>query len=205
MTIIAMIAISGCGDSNETKKETSVYCGLFTKQLVEGLVGHDQISVADEEISSDAATCTIYDDKTGRVLLGLTAIPKVDEKTDEAEAKGWVDFNQGKPLAVPALAEVGPGGASTAEMTLADGTKQPAVSVGVVMKTHVAKIMYRPVEGRYGSTAEDVVEIAKDLDANLAKLPASAENADTNSQGSPVDESRDVAVAATSWLSKRLG
>lgn len=202
------MAISGCGDSNPTEKETSVYCGLFTKQLIEDLVGHDQISVADEEISSEAVTCTIYDDKTGRVLIGLTAIPKVDERTDAAEAKGWVDFGQGKPLAVPALAEVGTGGASTAEITLADGTKQPAVSVGVVMTTHVAKIMYRPVEGRYGATAEDVVEIAKDLDANLAKLPASAETDNTNSQESPAitEDSPGVDVVVTaSDLSNRLG
>lgn len=205
VTIIVMFAFSGCGDSNETKKETSVYCGLFTKQMVEDLVGHDQISVADEEISSDAASCTVYDDKTGRVLIGLTAIPKVDEKTDAAEAKGWVAFNKGEPLEVPGLAEVGPGEASTAEITLADGTKQPAVSVGVVTKTHVAKLMYRPVEGRFGATAEDVVEIAKDIDANLAKLPASTE---TNSQEPPVttDESPDVDVVVTaSTLSSRLG
>jgi hypothetical protein len=208
MATILMMVISGCGDSNETKKETSVYCGLFTKQLIEDLVGHDQISVADEEVSSEAVTCTVYDDKTGRVLIGLTAVPKIDEKTDVAEAKGWVDFNQGKPLAVPALAEVGAGGASTAEITLADGTKQPAVSAGVVMKTHVAKIMYRPVEGRYGTTAEDVVEIAKDLDANLAKLPASAEAADSNSQESPSttgdSPGADVVVTASD-LSSRLG
>lgn len=208
VAIIMMMAISGCGDSNGTRKETSVYCGLFTKKVVEDLVGHDQISVTDEEISPDVVSCTVYDDKTGRVLIGVTAVPKVDEKTDEAEAKGWVDFNEGKPLSVPALAEVGPGGASTSEVTLTDGSKQPAVAVGVVAKTHVVKLMYRPAEGRYGTTAEDVGEIVKDLAERLDELPASTETSGTNSQGTPkvADETSDVAAsAAYAKLSSRLG
>lgn len=204
--LLLAVFVAGCGSTTSPKKESTMYCGLFTKSVVEELAGHDELKATDVEVDAEMANCTVYDLKADRVLATVSAVPlgeRMSRSEAEKAAKSFAEYNEGEDLSV-SLADFGSGQARTSEYTSTGGQKMPMVSLGVVTDTHLLKVLYRPVDGRFGTTAEDIVSLAKDLDANLVELQPSAEATDSGAQSPPV--APDVAVVATSsFLSDRLG
>lgn len=207
--LLLAVFVAGCGGTPSPKKESTMYCGLFTKSVVEELAGHGELKATDVEVDTEMANCTIYDLKADRVLATVSAVPlgeRMSRSEAEKAAKSFAEYNQGEDLSV-SLDGLGSGQARTSEYTSTGGQKMPMVSLGVVTNTHLLKVLYRPVDGRFGTTAEDVVSLAKDLDTNLVALQPSAEATDSGAHSPPVAPGRaDVAASATSsFLSNRLG
>lgn len=204
--LLLAVFVAGCGSTTSPKKESTMYCGLFTKSVVGELAGHDELKATDVEVDTEMANCTIYDLKADRVLATVSAVPlgeRMSRSEAEKAAKSFAEYNQGEDLPV-SLTDLGSGQARTSEYTSTGGQKMPLVSLGVVTDTHLLKVLYRPVDGRFGTTAEDIVSLAKDLDANLGELQPSAEATESGAQAPSV--APDVAVVATSaFLSDRLG
>jgi hypothetical protein len=182
-------------------------CGLINADVIQQVAPKIDVGVRGEHVSSEEARCFLYNKDSSKTFVtvdsrklhddGLAQRKRVDEFVADADAE---------VVSLPSLDDLGYGRVAVAAPSSPDSGTPTEVFLAVVTDTQLIRIIYRPVDGATGDPAEDAVTIAKDLDANLARVQSDQESDSSAPLESPADPGLDVSAAATpSWLSSRLG
>lgn len=210
LTLLAL-TLCGCGESESpSTKEPDMYCGIFSQQLVENLIGDHKAKTADEDLTAERATCVLHDMDAGdsaRPVVNVIAIPVRDEVARDSAQKEndeFVSMGGGREVDAEALADLGSGRVAVSEYDALSGQRMTSVSLAVITEGQSLRIIYNPTSGAADGAVDAAVAIAKDVDSNLAELQPSAESSTAGSRGAPSGTDDSVVISA-SKLASRLG